>query len=192
MKSLLHWAPIASGFLVLVLSMFVAVLTVSQRNSSGNLANTQSLSTKASVSSASLSLSPASGSYDFSPTASYPLGIVLDTRGKSIDGVDVLINFDSNKAQVVGSKVSTTALFEEFPQNVVDNVKGQIRFSALTFDAKPKTGIVGTFTFKPRSVGQVDFNFEYTFGSTKDSNVADHDSGKDILGEVSNGSYSFR
>ncbi len=191
MKSLLHWAPVASGFLVLVLSMFVAVLTVSQRNSQSNIATTQNLNTKASEQTASLSLSPASGSFSLGAAAP-AVGIVLDSGGKSVDGVDVIINFDPKKVQVAGVKVATTSLFEQFPQNSIDNVKGQIRFSALTFNPRPVTGIVGTFAFQSGFAGPVNFNFDFTYGSTKDSNIAEHGTAKDILGKVENGSYTIR
>lgn len=192
MKTLLQWAPVASGFLVLVLSMFVAVLTVSRRSSQDNLATTQNLSTKAAEQVASLSFSPASASYTFSPTATIPVGIVLDSAGKSVDGIDAVIKFDPRRAQVVGTKVTATALFEEFPQNSVDNVRGEIRFSALTFNPRPVTGIVGTFSFKALSAGPVNFNFDFSAGSTKDSNVAEHGSAKDVLGKVEDGRFEFR
>lgn len=192
MKNILHWAPVASGFLVLVLSMFVAVLTVSNRNATDNLAATQNLSTKAADQPASLALSPSSGDYTFTTSGSYPLGIVLDSAGKDVDGVDVIVNFDPTKVQVLSQKVATTSLFEEFPQNVVDNNLGQIRFSALTFNSRPVTGIIGTFTFRPLAKGTIDFTFGFTAGSTKDSNIAEHGTAKDLLGQVVNGSYSFR
>lgn len=190
MKNILHWAPVASGFLVLVLSMFVAFLTVSKRNSPSNLATNQNLRTSATEQVVSLSLLPTSGSFSLSQSPA--VGVVLDSVGKSVDGVDVIISFDPKKVQVVGSKVAPTALFEEFPQNIVDNVRGQIRFSALTFSPRPVTGIIGTFSFKPKGPGQVNFNFDFTFGSTRDSNVAQHGSAKDVLGKVENGRFDFR
>lgn len=192
MRGLLHWAPVASGFLVLVLSMMVAFLTVSQRNNQNGLATTQNLSTKAAEQTVSLSLSPSSGNYSFSPTSTTPIGIVLDSAGKSVDGVDVIIGFDPKKVQVVGSKVATTNLFTEFPQNTVDNVRGQIRFSALTFNSRPVTGIIGTFALRPVSAGTASLTFDFTLGSTKDSNVAEHGTAKDVLGKVENGKYVFK
>lgn len=192
MRNFFRWVPVASGFLVLVLSMFVAVFTVSSRNSKGNIATTQNLSTKAADQFASLSFSPATGEYTYSSGATYPVGIVLDSAGKSVDGVDVIVKFDPKKVQVVSSKVATTSLFQEFPLNLIDNVLGQIKFSGLTFNSRPVTGIIGTFTFKPLTKGTVNLTFDYTFGSTKDSNVAEHGSAKDVLGQVTNGSYIFK
>jgi len=192
MKNLFRWMPVASGFLVLVLSMFVAVMTVSNRNAASNLATTQNLSTKAADQVASLSLSPATGDYTFAANSTYPVGIVLDSAGKSVDGVDVIIKFDPKKAQVVSTKVASTNLFQEFPQNIIDNNLGQVRFSALTFNSRPVTGIIGTFTFKPLAKGTVDFSFDFALGATKDSNIAEHGTAKDVLGSVTNGEYVFK
>ena len=192
MRNLFRWLPVASGFLVLVLSMFVAVFTVSQTGSQNHLAISQNSHTKASDQVASLSFSPATGEYTYSAGATYPVGIVLDSAGKSVDGVDVIIKFDPKMAQVVSSKVAATNLFQEFPQNLIDNTLGQIKFSALTFNSRPVTGIIGTFTFKPLAKGTVNLTFDYIFGSTKDSNVAEHGSAKDVLGQVTNGSYIFK
>lgn len=176
----------------MVLSMFVAVFTVSSRNSKSNLATSQNLNTKAAEQIPSISFSPTTGEYTFSAGATYPVGIVLDSAGKSVDGVDVIVKFDPKKVQIVSSKVATTSLFQEFPQNVIDNVLGQIKFSALTFNSRPVTGIIGTFTFKPLAKGTVNLTFDYTFGSTRDSNVAEHGSAKDVLGQVTNGSYILK
>ncbi|MCL4390193.1 MAG: hypothetical protein M1484_02085 [Patescibacteria group bacterium] len=179
MKNLLHWAPLASGFIVLVLSLGVVFLTVASRN------QPVSTSTKAVDQPATLALSPAMGQ----PQS---VGIVLNSAGKSVDGADVVINFDPKMVQVVGNSVASTALFEQAPLNSVDNVAGKIKFSVLTFSPRPVTGIIGTFAIKPVSTGTANFTFDFTPGKTTDSNIADHASAKDILGAVTNGSYTFK
>lgn len=192
MRDFLKWIPLASGFLVLVFSLAVAVITVAGRNSANNLATTQNLATKATEEVATLALSPGSGDYTFSPTASYPVGIVVDSGGKSVDGVDVIVNFDPKKVMVVNTQVSTTTMFEQFPLNQVDNVRGQIRFSALTFSPKPVVGIVGTFQVRPLVKGEVTLSFDFTPGASTDSNVAEHGTAKDVLGSVTNATYTFK
>lgn len=184
MKTPLSYLPLASGLLVLVLSLAVAVLTVTNKK--------VSVSTKAAQETASLALNPASGDYLFDATTAYPVGIVLDSGGKNTDGFDAVINFDPTKAQVVDTKISPTTLFEEFPINTVNNKKGQVKFSALTFNAKPATGIVGTFKFKPLVKGEINFSFYFTPGATTDSNIAEHGTAKDILGSVTNGRFVFK
>lgn len=186
MKTSLSYLPLFSGLLVLVLSLAVAVLTVT--NKKINVSTT----TKAAQETASLALSPSSGNYLFDNTTTYPVGIVIDSGSKIIDGLDAVINFDPAKAQVVDAKISPTTLFEEFPLNSVDNKKGQIKFSALTFKAKPATGIAGTFKFKPLVKGEINFTFYFIPGATTDSNVAEHGTAKDILGSVTNGRFVFK
>lgn len=187
MRSPLSYLPLAAGMLVLVLSLALGVLTVTSKN---NLS--QNLSTKATMEVASFSLSPLTGTYNFVSGTSYPVGILVDSAGKSIDGVDIILNFDPKKVQVVGTTVATTSIFEQYLTNSVDNVNGVIKLSGLTFNTKPITGIVGTFRFQPLIKGEVTFNFQFTPGATTDSNVADHTTGKDILGNVQNGAYSFQ
>ncbi len=176
---------------VLVLSLSLSVLVVTGKKTGGG-SGSQNVSTEASAFGGVMGLSPATGDYVFSNTQNYPAGVVIDSGGKSIDGIDVVVDFDPKKVQVVGSEVSPSAMFERFPLNSVDNVKGQIRFSALTFSPKPEAGIAATFRFKPLSPGTVSFNFEFSLGKTTDSNMAEHGSAQDILGKVENGTYNFR
>lgn len=191
MKSSLSWIPIASGMLVLVLSLGVAFLTVTSRNSGGEVANSQNIRTEATQSQPALSLSPASGSFEFDTSATYPVGIIVDSAGKDIDGVDVVISYDPVKVQIVGGKVNPTSVFTDFPLNQVDTQTGKIRFSALTFNAQPVTGVIGTFSFKPLIKGEVNFQIDYTPGATTDSNIAEHGSATDVLAKVSGATYIF-
>ncbi len=93
--------------------------------------------------------------------------------------------------QIVGNKINPTGVFSEFPLNEVETQTGKIRFSALTFDPKPVTGVVGTFSFKPLSPGEVNFQVDYTPAATTDSNIAEHGSATDVLESVGNGRYTF-
>ena len=117
---------------------------------------------------------------------------MAERKAKSVDGVDIIINFNPKKVAVVGSKISTANVFEESPANVVDNINGQIRLSSLTFKARPVTGIIATFQIKHLVRGIADFTFQFTPGNTTDSNVAEHGTAKDVLGKVENGSYTFK
>lgn len=186
MRNSLSFLPLASGFLVLVLSLGVAVLTINSKNNSS-----QNLNTKASEQIPSLGLSPATSTYAYSPNQTYTVGIIIDSAGKLVSGVDIIINFDPTKAQVIDPKITPANLFEQYPLNSVDNVKGKIRIGALSFNAKPVTGIIGTFKFKSLIKGEVNFSFDYTPGATTDTNIAEQGTATDILGKVDNGSYRF-
>lgn len=190
MRSSLSWLPIASGMLVLVLSLGLALTTVVNRGSGGPAGN-QNITSQASSSNPTISLTPGTGNFTYSAGLNYPVGIVLDSAGKSVDGVDVVISFDPAKVQIVGGKVNASSLFSEIPLNTVDLAKGKIRFSALTFDAKAATGIVGTFSFRPLSKGEVNFSIDFVPGASTDSNIAEHGSAVDVLGGVENATYTF-
>lgn len=179
------WIPFAVGLLVLTLSLGVAVFSVTNKTQ-------QPIQIKAVQTTGFVGLTPSGGEYVFSPGQTIPLGLVVDSKGASVDGLDTIINFDPKKVQIVGNSLSPTTLFERFPLNVADNQKGQIRFSALSFNAKPVAGIVGTFSFRPLVRGIVSFTFDFTSGSTTDSNLAEHGTAKDILGKVENGSFIFK
>ncbi len=182
MRSPISYLPVASGFLVLILSLAVGVLTVSNR---------QVFNTKAAQDQAVLSLSPTSGTYAFTPGTTYPVGIVVNSGGKNVDGIDVIVNYDPAKVRVMDANLSTANLFEENPVNTIDNVRGQIKYSGLTFKTKPVAGIVGTFRYQPLTKGEVNFTFYFSPGSTTDSNVAENATAQDILTKVENARYTF-
>lgn len=187
MQSRVSWLPLASGLTVLVLSLALAVLVVT-----GKTSPSQNIRSQAAVVSGFLGLSPAAGDYTYTSGLTYPVGVVVDSKTGSVDGVDVIIKFDPKKAQVVGNSLNPTTLFEKVPLNTVDNTTGTIRFSALTFTPKSVTGILATFSFRPQAPGVVNFNFDFTPGATTDSNIAEHGTAKDILGSTQNATYNFR
>ena len=190
MKSPLAFLPLASGFLVLVLSLAVGVLTVTKGGSIPS--SSQNVMTKAAEVTATLTLSPSSGEYEVSPGSSFPVGVIVDSAGKSVDGIDTIINWDPKMARVEDGRVVASNLFEQYMVNSVDNVKGQIKLGALTFTAKPVNGVVGTFRVTPLTEGSANFSFQFTPGATTDSNVAEHGTAKDILGRVENARFSFK
>ncbi len=206
MKNSLAWLPLASGMLVLVLSLGLAMLTVTNRaQSPGGVAQGSTatdLTANASSQVPSISLvasgggnntdSASTGEYVFDRTKTYPVGIVVDSAGKLIDGVDVVINYDPAKVEIVGNKVNPSTTFQEFPLNKIDLASGKILFSGLTFNPQSVLGIVGTFSFRPKAAGEVNFTVQFVPGATTDSNIAEHGSATDVLGTVNNLSFVFK
>ncbi len=192
MRNPLAWLPIASGLLVLVLSVGVGALTLSRQQSTTDYEPAQNLTAAASEDQASMALSPDTGEFTFTAGQSYPVGILVDSAGKEIDGVDVIISFDPTKVEVVGQQVTAGSVLPEVPLNKIDNTTGKIRFSALTFEAKAVNGILGTFRISPKKAGEVNLTFDYTAGATTDSNMAEHGTAQDILGKVTNARYTFK
>ncbi len=203
------WLPLASGVLVLVLSLGVAVLTVNSRNAGNEVAQIQKTA-QASDHLPALSLSPDKMTYDFSPGRTYSVGVILESVGKEIDGVDVAIRFDPKKVRVTSTSVTPTALFERYPSNLVCNrvgdsngkctAAGVIKFSGLSFNPQKISGVIGTFSFEPLTKGEANFTFDFTPGATTDSNIAVHCGGEesepcagvDALGAVLNANYVFK
>lgn len=185
MRSPLSWLPFVSGMVVLVLSLGVAVVVVTNRSTS------QDIRSQAAATTGTLSLSPALGNYTFSANQTYPVGIVVDSKNTAIDGVDVIIKFDPKKAAVSPNSLVATGLFERVVVSQIDNTAGVVRFSALTFSPKPATGIAATFNFKALGAGTVGFTFDFTPGATTDSNIAEHGTAKDILSKVENATFNF-
>lgn len=188
MRGPLSYLPLASGFLVLVLSLALGVLTITSRNN----ASSQSLNTKAAEQPGIVSLSPSSGDYPFSSGSSYQVGIIVNSAERSLDGADIIIRFDPTKVQVEGTKITTGNLFEDYIVNSVDNVRGQIKVGAVTFTSKPVAGLLGTFRFTPLAKGVVEFTFDFAPGATTETNLAESKTARDILGKVENARYIFR
>ncbi len=153
------------------------------------------------ASAATLSLSPTSGS--FAAGVTFEVKILVDTSGATTSGTDVYLTFDPNALQVIDSVPGTTgtqilqgSLYSQTPANLVDNGVGKISFSgAKSSGSSPGysgTGTLATITFQAvtqTSASKVAFN--YTKGSTTDSNVIDQTSHADLLTAVTNGSYDI-
>jgi hypothetical protein len=138
---------------------------------------------------ASLSFSPASGSY--SVGTEFNVNIILNTGDSNTDGVDVVIKYDGNKLQYV-SNTYGSLYANTFSPNTATS--GQVILRATTATTSPPTYYKGTGTFstvkfKAIAAGTANLYFDFTSGSTVDSNVAYQ--GEDILGSVSNASYTI-
>lgn len=137
--------------------------------------------------SAALRLSPTSGV--LVPGELVELSILLSTNGAKVDGVDAVLRYNPRMLKV--SRVEKGTLFEEYVQESVDEAEGRIKLSGLTFDPLPKSGTLGTILFEILKEGTTTVFFEFTPGSTTDSNVAlSGAGGVDILKEVKNGKYT--
>jgi len=153
-----------------------------------------------SLSSNSISLSPTTGNYKVDQT--FDVNILIDTAGKTIDGVDILyLKFDPKILEVVDSSTTTSGIqikqgtiFSMYLGNSVDNNTGKIAISGLV---QPGTngfkgsGVFATITFKAKASGDAKVTFDFTPGSTKDANMVEHGTAKDILGKVINADYSI-
>lgn len=135
----------------------------------------------------SLILNPPFGHVDEGKDLS--IDVVLKATGELIDGVDVVLSFDTKILKVKEVKKGT--IFSNYPKEVVDG--GQLKLSAIS----PAEGflvandvVVFTVLFEIQNTGDTRVDVTFENGSTTDSNVVLHSNSKDSLTEVKSGSYS--
>lgn len=147
---------------------------------------------------ATLSVSPASGSFPVGSTITVTMQV--NTQGGASDGVDVrYLNFNPSLLQVIdentsvaGVQVVAGSLMANTPVNGADNTAGRITFSQVPLGGTTFTNssaqTLATVRFSVVGAGTAALTFNHTAGSTADSNVAA--GGSDLLTAVTNGSYT--
>lgn len=144
------------------------------------------------VSSASLALSPASGS--FTVGTPFDVGVYLNTNGARVDGVDVKLNYEAAKleAQTITPE---TGIFPDFPTKTISATTGKITISATAAVGSPYSNTtatkMATIRLKPLVAGSTTLTFDFTTGATTDSNVVENQTNLDILTAVTNGTYTL-
>jgi hypothetical protein len=96
--------------------------------------------------------SPRSGSFEEGSTFEVP--ILLNTKGASINGVEVRINFDKDKLSVISQSNGTSiiGIWVEPPR--YDNAKGTVSYvGVIPNGITTESGFIGTITFKALSSG---------------------------------------
>jgi hypothetical protein len=142
-------------------------------------------------------LTPTSASLSLAGLTSVTVGQLFDvdvviTVPIETDATDVIITYDPTKLEVVttgdqAAKIGT--LYSNYPVNSADSTEGRIVLAGATDPgAKAFTGqgVFATLTFKAKARGETTLAFEYSKGSTIDSNIVDSKLGRDILDKVTN------
>jgi hypothetical protein len=99
---------------------------------------------------------------------------------------------DKNE-KLTGDQIAVTDLFPQYLGNKVDSgtisISGLVELGAGSFkNNTPQT--MAVITFKTlKAATSTDVTFDFTPGSKNDSNMAESGSAKEILAQVSNGSY---
>lgn len=130
-------------------------------------------------------LSPASGSHAVGTP--FTINVTANSQGINIDGIDVLLTYDSGRLSVTNLAMVdglTNVTFQNYTSST-------ITFSKLaafgTQEAVNDT--VATITFMPTAAGNASVNFIFTLGNTTDSNMAVN--GTDMLNSTTNGVYEI-
>lgn len=113
--------------------------------------------------SANLSCSPATGTYNIGDT--FTVDYLMDTRTYQAFGADIVATYDPAILDVVGTQstpVTTTTNWGQPTANTVDTSLGKINLDyGQTQPAFTGHGSVGQITFKAKAAGQVQFNFVF-------------------------------
>ncbi len=127
----------------------------------------------------------------------FPVNIVLDTGSVAADGVDIYsLHYDPTLLKVVddvsaksGVQILPGSIMNLNAANIVDEKSGTIKFSQVSEGGTSFTGrgVLATIHFKALSSGTAYLQFDFSKGSTVDSNVAFR--GKDQLTAVIDGIY---
>lgn len=147
---------------------------------------------------ATLSLSPASGT--FNKGCPVTLDINLDTTGSETDGTDAILIYDNTRFTATSIDTELPQkIYSDFPGSNIDDTTGKVTISGLAsvstaFNGKGTLAKVN-LTVKetaPTGATQVKFDFDANDKSkTIDSNVVQRGTVADILTSVTNGNYTI-
>jgi len=117
-----------------------------------------------------LSLSPVSGSY----SGAFDLQIKIDTGGKAVGGVDIVLNFPKDKLK---AESFTEAKLFPNSYSLIKNDEGKWRISGWVpleragESINTSDGLLGTVKFTPLGAGTAAITFLCTPGQTNETNI---------------------
>ncbi|HEX5430312.1 MAG TPA: cohesin domain-containing protein [Patescibacteria group bacterium] len=127
---------------------------------------------------ATLTLTPPSGTYQVGDAIN--VNINVDTEGAAIDGIDVyslhynpsILEIEDADSAASGVQITAGTLLPQTLTNTVNS--GLIQFSQVTTGGTTYTGsgVLATINFKALAGGTSNLTFDFTPGSTSDTNVA--------------------
>lgn len=141
----------------------------------------------------SLSLSP--DSQEVKLGESFTATIVLDTAGREVNAVDVVLDFDQDMFEVVEGKAAAGKAFDRYFRNAAANDKGLFTLSAAMDPGKSFKGkaTLATLTLTGKKSGSSIVSIRFKEGSTVDSNVSFGDEATpDLLEKVVNAEVTLR
>jgi hypothetical protein len=139
-----------------------------------------------------LSLLSPKGSFNL--RESVELTIELSTVTTEVEGVDVELTYDNSSLEASKSAITAGNIFPEYPIIEVIPTQGKIRISAIS-DVNQNftgTGSLAKIVFKPKKIGVTEVKFDFTAGSTTDTNVVNSKMSEDLLKEVKNISLEIK
>ena len=99
-----------------------------------------------------VSLSPRSGSFVEGSTFQVP--ILLNTRGRNINGIEVRVNFNKDKLSIVNPTGGTSIIGVWVEPPGYDNTRGTASYVGVVPNGiTTQSGLIGTITFKAKTPG---------------------------------------
>ncbi|MFH0937109.1 MAG: hypothetical protein V1808_02365 [Candidatus Daviesbacteria bacterium] len=152
-----------------------------------------------SFSGAVLSLSPANGAYKKGENLAVQINI--DPKGRNIDAIDALLQFDPAKLAVISiiGKVGSYNQFT-FPSSTFNNSNGRIYLSLIDmgytgmFNSNVTFAVIN-FKISSSASGNIEVKFDFdpnNPSNTTDSNIVERNNVTDALGSVTNGFYTIK
>ena len=117
---------------------------------------------------------------------------VLISSVRASAGTDVVIYYDPKLLSVDmpngGTPVTAGLLYSDYPVNRLDAQSNRIDFSGISASqaGTQANGVLGTMNFIAKAPGKAKIWFDFTPGSTSDSNVVESQTSQDILSKVVN------
>lgn len=118
-----------------------------------------------------------------------PVSVTIDTGGQTIDGADLIIQYDPKILEASSAGLTKGGIFEEYPIVSVDTSKGLISISGISSLQNGFKG-VGQFAninLRAKVTGRTSLTIDFKGkGATIDSNLVEANASKDILEKVDN------
>lgn len=100
-----------------------------------------------------ISLSPRSGSFEEGSTFEVP--ILLNTKNRSINGIEVRVNFDKDKLSIINQTGGTSIIGVWVEPPRFDNTRGTASYVGVVPNGiTTQSGLIGTVTFKAKAPGR--------------------------------------
>lgn len=143
-------------------------------------------------SAATLALSPASGTVTLE--SNFNVGLFLDTRGASVDGMDAKILYEPGKLQIKQITINPDA-FYDYPTKTANSTTGRITIQGTARAGSPYSNNgpvqVATLNLQALATGTSSLKFDFLRGATTDSNVAESGTNEDILVAATNATFTI-
>lgn len=125
----------------------------------------------------------------FKVNEAVPVSVMVDTGGRTIDGVDLIVKFDPKILEATAGGLIKGKILDEYPLKSVDINKSLIYISGVS-NSKNGFGGTGQFAlinFKAKSAGRTSLTIGFIKnGETTDSNLVEIGASKDVLDQVNN------